>query len=127
MVRMSCGDWAIGIGHFSCRVAGPAFFGPNAVFIYAPLTMKKQDIVATLRRELHAVMQLRQTAMENASTLTAVSALKRFQSARMAATHADLLASSESNSAAQFFLSDLYGATDLTRRDAEIERIVPMM
>ena len=89
--------------------------------------MKKQNLVATLRRELQAVAIIRDAAKNNVATFAAMSALKRFQSARMVITHADLLASCESRAAAQFFLSDLYGVRDLTQRDADIERIVPMM
>ncbi len=89
--------------------------------------MKKQDAVATLRRELRSVMAQRQAAKANIATHAARCALKRFQSERMAMTHADLLASPESRTAAQFFLNDLYGAEDMTQRDADIERIIPVM
>jgi hypothetical protein len=89
--------------------------------------MKKQDIVATLRRALQAVTAHRQSARSNATTRAAIGAVKRFQSQRMAATHGDLLAAPATHKAAQFFLDDLYGDTDLTQRDADIERIVPMM
>ena len=89
--------------------------------------MKKQQIVQTLRRELQAVVTLRHATKNNPATHTALSVLKRYQCARMAKTHADLLASMDSCAAAQFFLNDLYGAKDLTQRDADIERIIPVM
>lgn len=46
--------------------------------------------------------------------------LREWQSRRLAETHADLLASPEYGPAAQFFLSDIYGAKDFSRRDADL-------
>ncbi len=89
--------------------------------------MKKQDIVAALRRNLQAVTVHRQLARVNAPARAAIAAVKRFQSQRMASTHGDLLAAPATHKAAQFFLDDLYGEGDLTQRDADIGRIVPMM
>jgi hypothetical protein len=57
----------------------------------------------------------------------AIAAVKRFQSQRMALTHGDLLTAPMTHKPSQFFLDDLYGEGDLTQRDADIGRIVPMM
>src|SRR5436305_576878 len=92
-----------------------------------PEPMKKQEVAAILRRELQAAAAIRNSSKGDAATLAATTALKRFQAARMALTHADLLASRESGPAARFFLNDLYGTKDLTQRDADLERIIPMM
>lgn len=54
-------------------------------------------------------------------------ALRRWQAARLAQTHADLLASPRYATAAAFFLSDLYGPKDFGERDSELERILPLM
>lgn len=56
-----------------------------------------------------------------------VSALKHWQSLRLAATHADLLGAPRYRNAARFFLEDLYGAKDFSRRDAELERVIPVL
>lgn len=53
--------------------------------------------------------------------------LRAWQAARLARTHADLLASDRFGTAAAFFLSDLYGPKDFGDRDAELERILPLM
>lgn len=53
--------------------------------------------------------------------------LREWQAARLARTHADLLASPRYGQAAAFFLSDLYGPKDFSERDAEVERILPIM
>ena len=51
-------------------------------------------------------------------------AVRAFQQARLAMTHADLLASTEFGPAAHFFLTELYSTEDLTQRDADIERVI---
>ena len=53
--------------------------------------------------------------------------LKEWQSARLARTYADLLASERYRPAAEFFLSDLYGPKDFRSRDEELARVVPVM
>ena len=53
--------------------------------------------------------------------------LRQWQSARLARTHADLLASPLYGVAASFFLDELYGPKDFSERDAEVERILPLM
>lgn len=89
--------------------------------------MDKQDINAALRRELTRAAAIRQASKNDAAMRATILAIKKFQSERMASTHADLLQSAESHSAAEFFLTDLYGTRDLTQRDADIERIIPVM
>jgi hypothetical protein len=89
--------------------------------------MKKHEVIATLRRDLQAAMVERQLAANDSGSATARAVLRRFQATRMSRTHADLLASDETHDAAQFFLDDLYGTHDFTQRDADIERIIPMM
>ena len=54
-------------------------------------------------------------------------ALRAWQAARLARTHADLLASARIGRLPAFFLSDLYGPKDFGERDAELERILPLM
>ena len=58
-----------------------------------------------------------------ARELTAeIALLRRFQSQRLAQTHADLLASPRFGPAAQFFLTDVYGPRDFSQRDADLQR-----
>lgn len=89
--------------------------------------MKKQDIVHMLEQQLRAVKAERQAAKRDPALLAARTALKQYQSARLAATHADLLAAPGTRQAALFFLNELYGSQDLSQRDADLERIVPTM
>ena len=53
--------------------------------------------------------------------------VKRWQSARLARTHADLLEAPRYRDAARFFLDDLYGAKDFSQRDAELMRVIPTL
>lgn len=89
--------------------------------------MKKDDLVQTLQQQLHAVQSERQGAKRDPALLAARTALKQFQSQRLAASHADLLAQPGTREAALFFLEELYGAHDLSQRDADLERIIPTM
>ena len=54
-------------------------------------------------------------------------AVRAFQQQRLAATHADLLASDEYGPAAHFFLTELYSTEDMTQRDADIERVIKIL
>lgn len=56
-----------------------------------------------------------------------VLALKAYQQARFARSHADLLAEPRHAAAARFFLDDLYGPQDFGERDAQFARIVPAL
>lgn len=89
--------------------------------------MTKQKAIAIIRRELQTVTAERRAAQNDPAAHAARIALRSFQSQRMASTHADLLGKAESHKAARFFLDDLYGTEDLTKRDADLERVVPAM
>ncbi|HVL76231.1 MAG TPA: hypothetical protein VM406_09455 [Noviherbaspirillum sp.] len=80
-----------------------------------------------LRRELERVTRARKAAAADPALSARRLALRRFQADRIARTHSDLLAASDSAPAARFFLTDLYGSHDLTERDANLARIVPTM
>jgi hypothetical protein len=53
--------------------------------------------------------------------------LRRWQAARLARTHSDLLESRRFHSAAKFFLTDLYGPEDIGRHLDDVRGIVPVM
>lgn len=56
-----------------------------------------------------------------------VQAVKHYQQLRFQRTYADLLASPRYAAAARFFLDELYGSADFTRRDDQFLRIVPAL
>ena len=53
--------------------------------------------------------------------------LRRWQAARLRASFAHFLQDPSRRPAAEFFLTDVYGDHDFTRRDADIARVIPMM
>lgn len=65
----------------------------------------------------------------NGAPLTAADrmAVRAFQQKRLAATHAELLASNDYGPAAHFFLTELYSTEDMTQRDADIERVIKIL
>ena len=73
------------------------------------------------------VAALRARVAGDPVTAARVAELKHWQASRLAATHADLLADPRYRGAASFFLDDLYGAKDFSRRDAELERVLPVI
>jgi len=56
-----------------------------------------------------------------------VTALKAYQQLRFSHTYGDLLVSERYGPAARFFLDELYGPSDFTRRDAQFARVVPAL
>jgi len=89
--------------------------------------MKKELLVQKLEQQLKLVAAERAAAKGQPALLASRTALKRYQSGRLAVTHADLLANPNTHDAAQFFLEELYGAHDLSQRDVDLERIIPTL
>jgi hypothetical protein len=56
-----------------------------------------------------------------------VTAIKHFQHSRFERTYADLGANPRYAAATAFFLEDLYGPSDFSRRDAQFARVVPAL
>jgi hypothetical protein len=69
----------------------------------------------------------RQARAGDAGFAARVEAVKRYQQRRFELTYADLLAHPRYAGASNFFLSELYGPSDFTQRDAQFARIVPAL
>lgn len=80
-----------------------------------------------LRQHLLSAKTLRRQAKVDATTAHHHMRLRAWQAGRLARTHADLLCSARFGEAARFFLTDLYGPKDFSRRDEELERILPLL
>jgi hypothetical protein len=94
-----------------------------------PLQLPK-DRAALLERiheSLARARVLRDRIRDDSVRASERAALRTWQAARLERTYADLLVDPRHQGAAQFFLSDLYGAKDFTERDEEIARIVPTL
>ena len=85
------------------------------------------DAAQRLRDHLATVRALRAGARTDPAVQERRLALRAFQTQRLERTYPDLLASPRYGPAAAFFLSDLYGAKDVTARDEGVARILPML
>ena len=86
-----------------------------------------EDVVKRLHDQLDLAAELRGAAKADPDVEAARELLRAWQSARLAGTHADLLASPHMAPAATFFLTDIYGANDLSKLAGDVKRIVPVM
>jgi hypothetical protein len=87
----------------------------------------KEKIAARVTKQLARAAKLRSSARSNPKAAAARQSLRVWQSERLARTHADLLANPRFKEAAKFFLTDVYSVDDSSNRDAEVQRVVPMM
>jgi hypothetical protein len=77
---------------------------------------------ATIRANLDRVAAMRARAMA-VGEADAVGVIKRLQAQRFQASYADFSAARASRPAVRFFLEELYGEHDFTRRDEQFARI----
>ena len=81
-------------------------------------------LAASLRETMAELIAARGAAPDIAGTKKAVRA---FQNQRFARTYADLARVSRYQEAIGFFLYELYGEADMTARDADLLRVLPLM
>ena len=81
------------------------------------------DAAQRIRDAVSQVSVQRQRCTDDRELTQAVAEVKRFQAKRFAGTYADLLAQDPFRQAAQFFLDELYGDRDFSRRDLQFARI----
>lgn len=89
--------------------------------------MTQDEAVGRLIAELDRAERVRSAAQGDPASAPRRAAFRAWQAARLARTHADLLASPRFGLAAQFFLTDLYGPQDISVQTAQVRRIVPLM
>jgi hypothetical protein len=80
-----------------------------------------ERILGTLR----AVDEQRARRARDPALATRVREVKHFQHERFQGTYADLLSSRRYAKVARFFLEELYGPGDFSKRDAQFARVVP--
>ncbi|MFA7290643.1 MAG: hypothetical protein WC023_00210 [Rhodocyclaceae bacterium] len=88
---------------------------------------EKLAVAARLERDLKLAAGLRRIAAADPVHAAERDHLRVWQAGRLAASYPGLLESPRYGAAAEFFLSDLYGPKDFSARDAEVERILPML
>lgn len=89
--------------------------------------MPRPPISSRLERRLAAHQALHDPVREPRNGLRWLPELRRWQAARLRLSFAHFLADPSRRPAAEFFLDDVYGDRDFTRRDADIARVLPMM
>jgi hypothetical protein len=80
-----------------------------------------------LQRVLQANHRSRDPKIEPRNRSPWLAPLQRWQSARLKRSFADFLAEPRTEPAARFFLEDLYGDQDVSARDRDVERVLPLM
>ena len=88
---------------------------------------EKTAVAERIGRDLRLAASLRRNASADPVRAEERDRLRAWQAKRLARTYPDLLDNPRYGPAAAFFLSDLYGPKDFSARDAEIERILPML
>jgi hypothetical protein len=83
--------------------------------------------VDRITEHLGTVARLRALRDADPAQAQRVVALKAYQAARFARSYADLLPHPRYGAAARFFLDELYGPQEFSRRDAQFERVVPAL
>jgi len=81
------------------------------------------DAAHIIRESVANVSGLRDSASAEPKLAAAVSAVKHYQSLRFRYTYRDLIAGGPYQAAARFFLKELYGDVDYSKRDAQFSRI----
>ena len=76
---------------------------------------------------LHRVDEQRLLREADPALQARVQAVKHYQHERFQHTYADLLAQPRYAQATRFFLDELYGPVDFTRRDTQFKRVVPAL
>jgi hypothetical protein len=87
----------------------------------------KNEVVSRIEAQLDIAAQVRARLAADPKGQAGREALRIWQAARLARTHAGLLDSPRYASTAQFFLDDIYGPKDLSRQEEEVRRILPLM
>jgi hypothetical protein len=87
----------------------------------------KSEITKRIEAQLDAAASARDVLAGDPDAPAKREALRVWQAARLARTHADLLESPRYRNTASFFLTDIYGPKDLSRHEQAVRRIMPLM
>jgi len=88
---------------------------------------EKKQLLDKILINLRKAKNIRQNTKKDTKLFNAKIALKQFQVERLKNTHKDLLESVETREAALFFLNEIYSFKDLSKRDADLEKLLPTM
>ena len=80
-----------------------------------------------LAREIDRVQRLHEERARNPIQAGALERIAHWQARRLRRTYADLASNPRYAGAIEFFQNDLYGAGGFSQRDADLQRVVPVM
>jgi hypothetical protein len=83
--------------------------------------------VASILAKLREVESARELRSQDTDFGARVHVLKEYQQRRFSNTYSDLLQSARYGPAARFFLNELYGPSDFSRRDMQFIRVIPTL
>ncbi len=89
--------------------------------------LSKRELGQHLARRLAWHQAVHDPDREPRNGLRWLPEVRRWQAARLAASFEGFMQDPKRKPAAQFFLTDLYGDRDFSRRDSDIARVAPMM
>lgn len=124
------GFWAVGSrfwGWFwGCAKAMPTLATPSRATDDSRMS-RSLDLSRRLQRCLACHQALHDPQREPRNKLRWLGELRRWQAQRLERSFRRLLEDSRQGPAIRFFLTDVYGDHDFSRRDADIARVIPMM
>lgn len=91
------------------------------------MSLNKTELLNKVVTNLRIAKDLRSQAKMDNTLLQSKMALKKFQVDRLKITHTDLLNNRETKDAALFFLNEIYSFKDLSKRDRDLEKLLPTM
>lgn len=91
------------------------------------MALNKKELLEQIIVNLRIAKTLRLEAKENNELLNSKMALKEFQVNRLKKTHHDLLDDVKTKNATLFFLNEIYSFKDLSKRDRDLEKLLPTM
>lgn len=89
--------------------------------------LDKAAVAAALSRRLAWHQRVHDRKVDPRNDLRWLPVVRRWQAARLASSFDGFMTDPKRRGAAEFFLTDLYGDQDFSRRDADIARVVPKM
>ena len=89
--------------------------------------LHKRDAASHLRAQLQRTRTLHRQSLADTVHQQQRLRLVEWQSARIGKTYADLAANPRYRLAVEFFMQELYGPRDFSRRDHDLERVSPVL
>lgn len=91
------------------------------------MELDKKDLSVKILANLELATKIRKTYLSDRSLKAKKDVLKAYQVERLKFTHKECLEDPNTKDATKFFLTEIYSEKDLTKRDADLAKVVPMM